>query len=217
MPRKKDIYIPDKIFHKICEKAMQYDTENEFVFNFRNSRQHRQLLEMKCDILLEYDFLRKIHAILHMSCADMLNTYNIKNSTLSHRLCIPIKTVEGWKSGQGNCPIYLKLLILKEFNIEYLPKRIKRENEKPAFVPKKKKPAKKIEKEKAKEEFKKEIEEDVKEEEEIIEEIKEEHEPKGRYWSLKEYEQAHVYSSQAGSILSTTNYLDEILKRKRNN
>ncbi len=205
MPRKRDIYIPDKIFHKICEKAMQYDTEDEFVFNFRNSRQDKQLREMKCDLLLEYEFLRKIYAALHMSCADILKTYNIKNSVLSHRLCIPIKTVESWKSGQGNCPIYMKLQIYKEFGIEYLPKRIKRENEKP--VPVKKKVINKTEKEKIKE----------KEQKKKEREVKKEHEAGIRYsWSLKDYEQAHVYSSQSESILSTTSYLDEILKRKRN-
>ncbi len=202
MSRKKDVYVPDKIFHEVCEKALEYDTEDIFVFEFRNSKQHKQLLKMGCDPSLEYDFLRHMYSVLHLSFAELLTKYSIKNSSLSHRLCIPIKTVEGWKSGLYNCPVYIKLQTLKEFNIEYLPKRIKRESERTALA-------------KENSTNKNSLSKKIKKNEEN-KEIKKEPEIRNKYWSLKEYEQAHVYSSQANNILSTTNYLDDIIKRKKN-
>lgn len=121
MSRNKSIIIPDRTYHKIWSSSLEYDSLDIFVSNFRNSKEFRKLIETGCSFNLIIDLLSITYEFSHISIKDLLTLYNIKNATLSHRLCIPIKTIEGWKSSGFKCPSYVKLMIIRTFGIKYLP------------------------------------------------------------------------------------------------
>ncbi|SFI32894.1 hypothetical protein SAMN04487830_14312 [Pseudobutyrivibrio sp. OR37] len=122
----KNIIIPDRIFHKIWNLSLEAENFSELYNSLTDSNSSYYIDFYKYGFQLEliYDTLQKIYHISNMSISDLLKEYNLKKATLSHRFCIPIRTIENWCNGTGKCAPYILLMILECYNISYLPENV---------------------------------------------------------------------------------------------
>ena len=122
----KNIIIPDRIFHKLWNIALESKDFTSFYNNITNleSKQYTNLFKFGLDMELLYETLSSIYKASHYTIPDLLEEYDIKKSSLSHRFCIPIRTVENWCNGTGKCSSYIIIMILEGYGIKYLPERV---------------------------------------------------------------------------------------------
>ena len=207
---KKRYMIPDKIFHKIWEITQKYENKEDFTKEFRKRKEYRKMME-ECRASLVYEILETVYIMSHKSIRDIMKENGIRNSVLSHKMCIPEKTIEGWKVHE--CPGYVRLGIMERFGIKYLPDGVVREYVDKSVDRSQKnvdklpliKDVREIKVPVLKEIQKKGQDENISDEE--FEKMLD------RKWSLREYEQTHVGGTR-NHVLNSTDYLDEIMKRK---
>jgi hypothetical protein len=202
------IIIPDRLFHKIWNVSCDYDEFSSFYNSITSikSKNYIDLYKYGFDLDLIYDTLRFIHKYSHYSFSDFLDEYKIKKATISHRFCVPIRTIENWCNGSGKCAPYVMLMILECYNIKYLPDNIYTESLwNKSFsdkdTNKKKQNGKKIEKPDNKEDLGKLPLDDI---DDLLDNINLE------TFSLRDFEQTH--SIDNSSLLSDTDYLRKHMK-----
>ena len=203
-----NIIIPDRVFHKIWNVSCDYDEFSSFYNSITSvkSKNYIDLYKYGFDLDLIYDTLRSIHKYSHYSFSVFLDEYKIKKATISHRFCIPIRTIENWCNGSGKCAPYVMLMILECYNIKYLPDNIYTESLwNKSFsdkdTNKKKQNKKKIEKPDNKEDLGKLPLDDI---DDLLDNINLE------TFSLRDFEQTH--SIDNSSLLSDTDYLRKHMK-----
>ena len=120
------IIIPDRIFHKIWKTACACDSFSEFYFSITDSESsyYINLFKYGFDFPMIYDTLSLVFEKANLDINDILKICNMSKAALSHRFCIPIRTVENWCNGSGKCASYILLMIFECFNIKYLPDRV---------------------------------------------------------------------------------------------
>lgn len=124
--KNKFITIPDRIFHKIWNLALDSDSFIDY-YNVITSSKSEDFIDMQkygFDIDSLYDTLKMIYDVSKLTIIDFLNKYGIKKASLSHRFCIPIRTVENWCNGNAKCSPYIIIMILEGYNIRYLPEHV---------------------------------------------------------------------------------------------
>ena len=203
-----NIIIPDRLFHKIWNVSCDYDEFSSFYNSITSikSKNYIDLYKYGFDLDLIYDTLRSIHQYSHYSFSDFLDEYKIKKATISHRFCVPIRTIENWCNGSGKCAPYVMLMILECYNVKYLPDNIYTESLwNKSFsdkdTNKKKLNRKKIEKPNNKEDLGKLPLDDI---DDLLDNIDLE------TFSLRDFEQTH--SIDNSSLLSDTDYLRKHMK-----
>lgn len=203
-----NIIIPDRLFHKIWNISCDYDEFSSFYNSITSikSKNYIDLYKYCFDLDLIYDTLRSIHKYSHYSFSDFLDEYKIKKATISHRFCVPIRTIENWCNGSGKCAPYVMLMILECYNIKYLPDNIYTESLwNKSFsdkdTNKKKQNKRKIEKPDNKEDLGKLPLDDI---DDLLDNINLE------TFSLRDFEQTH--SIDNSSLLSDTDYLRKHMK-----
>jgi len=115
------IYLNDKLHHTLWTKAVGAKSFDAYYRDTMKSSAYKELLLLKVNQSQYYDLLKSIYAMAHKSVAELMNDIGIQNSDLSNRLCIPKRTIENWKSGQRECPNYIKYMIVLLFDLPYLP------------------------------------------------------------------------------------------------
>lgn len=209
----KRIIIPDRLYHKIWNTALEHENFELFYSEITNSSLKNKLIDVGIDYDKLYDLLKMTFTLTHSPTAKLLEENGIKNSVISHQLCIPIKTIERWKSGYSNCPSYMNLIIVRTFNIPYLPANIYIESCVSSTSPnKEKKLRENNNSKKTTTNYPNNI---VKTEVDVYNEKELSNYNYDRPWSLKEFEQTHVFHNS--DALSSTDYLGDILKRRQNN
>ncbi|WP_028243376.1 hypothetical protein [Pseudobutyrivibrio ruminis] len=121
-----NIIIPDRIFHKIWNVSCDYEEFSSFYNSITSikSKEYIDLYKYALDLDLIYDTLRYIHKYSHYCFSDFLDDNKIKKASISHRFCIPIRTIENWCNGSGKCAPYIMLMILECYNVKYLPDNV---------------------------------------------------------------------------------------------
>ena len=209
----KKIIIPDRLYHKLWNTSLEHESFESFYSDVLNSALRNKLNDIGIEFDKLYDLLKMTFTLTHSSTAKFLEENGIKNSVLSHQLCIPIKTIERWKSGYSNCPAYMNLIIARTFNIPYLPANIYIDSCVTSVPTNKEK--KLQENNNSKKLTKNYPNNIVKSEVDVYNEKELSNYNYDRPWSLKEFEQTHV--SYNSDVLSSTDYLGDILKRRQNN
>ncbi len=123
---KKRIIIPDRVFHKLWDNAISSVDFQTYYSSITSSTSgdYINLLKYNINIDNTYNILKHIYEYANLPFSDLMNIIGIKKSAISHRFCIPIRTVENWCDGSRVCSSYLKLMIMECFNINYLPKGV---------------------------------------------------------------------------------------------
>ncbi len=213
MGKHKSVIISNKLFHTVWDLSLTSDNFDSFYYNFSHTKEYQRLINSGVSLDLIYDFLHNIHQLSNTPIRELLITNNIKNSTLSHLLCIPVKTIEGWKSGRFDSPPYIKLMIAKHFQIPYLPAGMKLENDiVPIFNTNKPSVTKKTTElpQKSNDKSNIVIENKQREVYNIDELLLNDY---SQLWSLKEFEQTHLIDNY--DLLSSTDYLGDIIKSRK--
>lgn len=118
--------IPDRVFHKLWDRVRDYNSLSSYIDACLSplSSYYIDLSKYKIDYVTSCDLLKSIFEAANYSISDLIRIIDISNAALSHRFCIPIKTVESWKAAKTDCPGYVKIMIMEEYGIPYLPKYI---------------------------------------------------------------------------------------------
>ena len=132
MGRHKTRYIPYSVFHQIWDEAGKTDSKNALVDTFLGISSKRRIKFMDKYGIREDKVIELLYYIYEVRTSDfksILKKAHKRKAEISHELCIPIDTVEGWCKGNHSCPGYTKLLILKEYGLFKLPSGIAIGNE----------------------------------------------------------------------------------------
>ena len=125
MSKIKTRIIPDRIFYKIVKLSERFNSEEEFntsftigepIFNYK-----RYNLQYDEYIFLILEIYRRTHQCLF----DIAKESDMRKCDISNIYCIPIRTVEDWYSQRTKCPVYIKMMILKDNHLLNLGKYIK--------------------------------------------------------------------------------------------
>ena len=73
--------------------------------------------------------LKNIYTLKAKSFRELLEESNVRKADASKIFCIPIRTIEDWYSEKNRCPLYIKLMVVKEFRLLNLGKYIYLESE----------------------------------------------------------------------------------------
>lgn len=113
--------ISDKDFDKLWKNALKSENENEFVSICQDIKFNKYNITYDVFIFMLHDIFK----CAKLSFSEILDQNHYKKSRLSHAFCIPIRTVEDWYSGVNKCPDYIRLMLLRYFNMFNLGKYIK--------------------------------------------------------------------------------------------
>lgn len=207
MAKNKLIILPDKIFHTLWDTACDCNSFDEYYNSiiFTNSYKYIDFSRYNIPLDQVYDLLKSIYQASSLTIKDLLSKYNYSKAAFSHRFCVPIRTVENWCASTNKCPNYTRLLFLQSLGEPILPSYIvtgsmvtKATTEAP--IKKKSAPKKSIVTEKSS--YSNDFSNNLYDTDYT-----------NSHFSLRDWEQTHTNSSSS-NLLSKTDYLSDILKRR---
>lgn len=129
--RKKVKIVPNKIFY-----TLWMDTDSSSLDSFVKKytspfSNDRILFQKKYDLNLNEVnlILKNIYILKTKSFRELLEESNMRKADISKIFCIPIRTIEDWYAERNRCPLYVKLMIIKEYRLLDLGKYIYLESE----------------------------------------------------------------------------------------
>lgn len=124
--KSKKVVIPDRVFHKMWSLALESEDFTQFYNKITNTNSVDFINLNKYGFSLDliYDTLSMVYNNSKLTVSDLLNKYGMKKAALSHRFCIPIRTVENWCNGSGKCSPYIIIMIMEGCGIPYLPELV---------------------------------------------------------------------------------------------
>ena len=202
--------IPDKIFYKLWKSADDEIKVYEYIDSFTSSLSNNYIdFRKKCklDELQTINMLENIYKAAHLSIREIIEASGEKKANIGYIFCIPIRTLEDWYSGKNKCPSYVRLMLIRKFELLNLGKYIYLESDN-HVVYNAYKDSRGEQKRAGNIEF---------EDEKMNDLIGYRHSEKNDYMmSMKEYEQLHVHNSNKDiqDIIAATDYLRDYMKKK---
>lgn len=217
MPKSKMIrIIPDKIFYKLWKSADDEIKVYEYIDSFTSSLSNNYIdFRKKCklDELQTINMLENIYKAAHLSIREIIEASGEKKANIGYIFCIPIRTLEDWYSGKNKCPSYVRLMLIRKFELLNLGKYIYLESDNHTVYNGYKVGRGVVEQKNddilIPEPF---GSEDIKTDDYFYR-----HSEKNDYMmSMKEYEQLHVHNSNKDiqDIIAATDYLRDYMKKK---
>jgi hypothetical protein len=110
--------LPDALFNILWNKSLDYTNAHEFssvVLADMSPKLSRfiQSYRIPTDDVME--MLEGIHSASHMLFPDILSKSSKRPSEIRDIFCIPIRTIEDWKSCKKPCPAYIRLMLIRHF------------------------------------------------------------------------------------------------------
>ena len=128
MPKSKIIrVIPDRIFYKLWRAAECDIKIYEYIDSFTSSLSDDYIdfrKKYKLDELQTIKMLENIYKASHLSVKEIINASGKKKADIGYVFCIPIRTLEDWCSGRNRCPSYVRLMLIRKFELLSLGKYI---------------------------------------------------------------------------------------------
>lgn len=123
--------LPDRIFHRIWCVALEENERATFLAKMISGDGKTVIdpRKYRIDAVLWYDVLRGIFDAAHMNMGDIIKKSGKKKAEISHYFCIPIRTLEDWCSGRSTPPAYIRLVLIRKFDLIYLGKNVILESE----------------------------------------------------------------------------------------
>lgn len=131
--------IPDKLFNKLWKTANKTNDKQIYIRYFTSTISKDYVNFEKYNLsYMEFSYLLSIiYDNSKLTFKDILLNNKIRKCDISNIFCIPIRTVEEWYTGNNKCPDYIRLMILRHyylFNLGkyiYIESEVKREQDKP--------------------------------------------------------------------------------------
>lgn len=211
MPKSKIIrVIPDRIFYKLWRAAECDIKIYEYIDSFTSSLSDDYIdfrKKYKLDELQTIKMLENIYKASHLSVKEIINASGKKKADIGYVFCIPIRTLEDWCSGRNRCPSYVRLMLIRKFELLSLGKYIYLESDNHVVY--------NAYKDSRGE--RKRVGNIESEDEKVNDSIEHRAFDKNDYMmSMKEYEQLHVHNSNKDiqDIIAATDYLRDYMKKK---
>ena len=119
--------LSDKSFAAIWEASSKAKSYRELCNMAFTSKYFNPLyLEKNSGLNLEevYTVLENIYEAYNMTFAQIMTEAKTTNSKLRDCFCIPEKSIEAWKSGRNKCPDYIRLMLIRYYHLLNLGKYI---------------------------------------------------------------------------------------------
>lgn len=123
--------LPDRIFHQLWSDVSNYDDKDEFINQYMSVLSNDYInFQDKYRIKIPdiYKMLNSIYKCGKMTFKEIIDQAGLKKKDISHIYCIPIRTVEDWYYGKNRCPDYVRLMILRDYELISLGNYIKLES-----------------------------------------------------------------------------------------
>lgn len=212
MPKSKIVrIIPDRIFYKLWKAAEKEIKIYKFIDSFTSPLSDTYIdFRKKCklDELQTIKMLENIYKVAHLSVREIIDASGKKKAEIGYVFCIPIRTLEDWCSGKNKCPSYVRLMLIRKFELLNLGKYIYLESDNHTVYN-----AYKDSRGEQKRTGNIELES---EDEKVNNLIGHRAFDKNDYMmSMKEYEQLHVHNSNKDiqDIIAATDYLRDYMKK----
>lgn len=124
MSRQKTIIIKDIDFHKLWTIAIETNEFNKYFNTITDTKSTKYVNLNKYNLTNTqiYELLDSIYKTSKLNISEIMKQYDLTNAAFSHKFCIPIRTVEDWKSAERtSSPAYIKLMILRLLGHKILP------------------------------------------------------------------------------------------------
>ena len=124
-------FLPDRIFHRIWCKALEEEEKATFLAKMVSGDGKTVINPSKysIDAVLWYDVLCGIFDAAHLSVSEIVRLSGKRKAEISHYYCIPIRTLEDWCSGKSDPPSYLRLMLIREYDLFNIGKNVRLESE----------------------------------------------------------------------------------------
>lgn len=212
MPKSKIIrIIPDRVFYKLWKAAEKDLQIYEYIDLFTSPLSNDYIgfrKKYKLNEIQTIDMLKNIYKAAKLSAKDIIDASGRRKADIGYIFCIPIRTLEDWYSGRNKCPSYVRLMMIRKFELFTLGKYIYIESDNHVVYNAYKGSGKDVELE--------ETDSVVSEDLEIDNNSFSLSGENGYMMSMKEYEQLHVHNSNKDiqDIISATDYLREYMNKK---
>lgn len=123
--------LPDKIFFKLWTEAHKIDNVDDYINKFLriSSKDRIDFGKYDIDDFTARSMLENIHNSARISIGEIIKNSGLRKSQISYQFCIPIRTIEDWCAGKNKCAPYIKLMLLRYFNMITLGAHIVLESE----------------------------------------------------------------------------------------
>jgi len=201
--KSRKIILPDKLFVRIWSGAEKFNDKSEFIraFTMPGSKEY---INFPRKYSIEYEdaiiLLDEIFEKNKLSVKEILTLEGKKKSEAARTFCIPIRTMEDWYAGKSSCATYIRLMMLRQYHLLNLGKYIywEAEEEYRTTFPEIYRKRKKDEQKKADEE------DEFMEIDTLLQSIR-----------MKREGMLSREQSESPSILARTQFIDDIINRKR--
>lgn len=131
MSKERTKVLPDKILCDLWKKAAECELQ-EYI-KIHTSVISDDYIDFKHKYGIQIDqsieMLKGIYKCSNMSLKEIMSEIGMGKSKLSYIYCIPIRTVEDWYAEIHRTPDYIRLQLVKDYNILNLGKFIKLQSE----------------------------------------------------------------------------------------
>ena len=112
-------YISFKLFYKLWSSVKYYNTESSYISAFTS---------YSSDLVIDFNkyglsyeqwtiMLNNIYVMYNTSVEDIWLSSNLSKSDFAKLFCFEYRTLDYWISGKRKCPDYVKLMLLRYFNM----------------------------------------------------------------------------------------------------
>lgn len=213
MPKSKMIrVIPDRVFYKLWKAAEVSVKIYEFIDSYTSPLSGTYIdfrKKYKLEEIQTIKMLENIYNAAHLSIKDIIEALGKKKAEIGYIFCINIRTLEDWCTGKNKSPSYVRLMMIRKFELLNLGKYIYLESDNHIVYNAYKSGRVELERKNA---------EIVMTENNIDIDNKNDYRISNKndyMMSLKEYEQLHVHNSNNDirDIIAATDYLRDYMKK----
>lgn len=116
--------IPDRIFDQLWQQALTACDEHSYIHGCMYGSRRFNYAKYRLDYVEAVEMLAGIYKAAHTGFPQLIKKAGVGTAAIAHTFCIPVRTVENWKSGKADCAPYIRLMILRYYHLINLGKYI---------------------------------------------------------------------------------------------
>lgn len=119
-------YISFKLFYKLWNTAKEFDSESLYISSLTSYSSDKVIDFHKYNLTYEQwvTMLSNIYRAYNTSIDEIWKSSGLSKSDFAKLFCFEYRTLDYWITDKRNCPDYVKLMLLRYFNMINLGKHI---------------------------------------------------------------------------------------------
>lgn len=119
-------YISFKLFYKLWSYAKDYNTVNSYITALTSYSSKEVIDFHEYDLTYEQwtTMLNNIYIAYNTTVEEIWKLSGLSKSDFAKVFCFEYRTLDYWITGKRNCPDYVKLMLLRYFNMINLGKHV---------------------------------------------------------------------------------------------